>query len=390
MVNGFTNNFLPRFNAAGGLIASNVFADGTNVGIGTNSPATRLHVNGSIRQTGFLSAIPFSNADGTLVAATGANIATVLGSAASANYIQNQNAAAQTGNAWVNGQLRGAVILGNLGSAAAPSYSFAGDLNNGIYSPSADAVAITTGGAERLRVDNLGRIGIGTISPTNNLEVIDATGVTFRSTQSVNTQNSFRIFGGAFSGNKVTTLFFNSGETFNQINYGGGTSLAEPATIHQWFIGTLGSNSAGTSSMYLNSNGLGLLTSNPQTRLDVRGQVSASLGSAANPTYAFVGDLNTGAFSPSADTYAIATNGLQRINVDNVGRVAIGTNATAVASAALEIVSTTQGFLPPRMTTAQITAIASPANGLMVYNTTLNKICVFENGTWRQVSTTNM
>jgi len=39
--------------------------------------------------------------------------------------------------------------------------------------------------------------------------------------------------------------------------------------------------------------------------------------------------------------------------------------------------STTAGFLPPRMTTTQKNAIASPAAGLMVYDTTLNKLCVY-------------
>jgi hypothetical protein len=48
------------------------------------------------------------------------------------------------------------------------------------------------------------------------------------------------------------------------------------------------------------------------------------------------------------------------------------------------------GVLLRGLTTAQINAIASPANGLMVYNTTLNKLCVYENTAWRQVSTTAM
>jgi hypothetical protein len=40
------------------------------------------------------------------------------------------------------------------------------------------------------------------------------------------------------------------------------------------------------------------------------------------------------------------------------------------ASAMLDISSTTSGFLVPRMTTAQQNAIASPATGLLIYNTT--------------------
>ena len=50
-------------------------------------------------------------------------------------------------------------------------------------------------------------------------------------------------------------------------------------------------------------------------------------------------------------------------------QVGIGT-ATPDASAKLDITSTTQGLLPPRMTTVQRDAISSPAEGLVIYNTT--------------------
>jgi len=50
------------------------------------------------------------------------------------------------------------------------------------------------------------------------------------------------------------------------------------------------------------------------------------------------------------------------------GNVGIGI-ATNNSSAKLQVDSTTQGFLPPRMTGAQANAIATPAEGLMVYIT---------------------
>ncbi len=53
-----------------------------------------------------------------------------------------------------------------------------------------------------------------------------------------------------------------------------------------------------------------------------------------------------------------------------VAQVKVGDNpATIDQSAILEVESTTQGLLPPRMSTAQRDAISNPASGLMIYNT---------------------
>ncbi len=56
------------------------------------------------------------------------------------------------------------------------------------------------------------------------------------------------------------------------------------------------------------------------------------------------------------------------------GNIGIGTPAPS-ASAILDIVSTDKGLLIPRLTTAQRIAISSPANGLLVYDTTVD--CFF-------------
>jgi hypothetical protein len=47
----------------------------------------------------------------------------------------------------------------------------------------------------------------------------------------------------------------------------------------------------------------------------------------------------------------------------------VGTDALPNASAQFQVDSTTRGFLPPRMLQTQRTAIASPAVGLIVYQT---------------------
>jgi hypothetical protein len=49
----------------------------------------------------------------------------------------------------------------NAGTAALPAYSFAGDLDLGIWSPAADQLAFSMNGAEKARFDNTGRLLIG-------------------------------------------------------------------------------------------------------------------------------------------------------------------------------------------------------------------------------------
>lgn len=72
-----------------------------------------------------------------------------------------------------------------------------------------------------------------------------------------------------------------------------------------------------------------------------------------------------------------------RINPD--GRWAVGYSGDPSAQFAMS--STTRGFLPPVMTTTQKHAISAPALGLIVFDSTLKKICVHVGaGTWQTVN----
>lgn len=55
-------------------------------------------------------------------------------------------------------------------------------------------------------------------------------------------------------------------------------------------------------------------------------------------------------------------------------------------SAMLDIASNSKGFLPPRMTTVQRDAIALPANGLQVYNTSTGTIDIYRVNHWESLS----
>jgi hypothetical protein len=68
------------------------------------------------------------------------------------------------------------------------------------------------------------------------------------------------------------------------------------------------------------------------------------------------------------------------------GNLLIGTS-TNQASSVLTMESTTRGFLPPRMTSTERNAIATPATGLVVYNTTDNRLSVYNGTAWVNLAT---
>lgn len=63
-----------------------------------------------------------------------------------------------------------------------------------------------------------------------------------------------------------------------------------------------------------------------------------------------------------------------------------GGTFTDIPSARVAVNSTTEGFLPPRMTTTQKNAISSPATGLMIFDTTLAKLCVYSGLAWETIT----
>lgn len=75
-------------------------------------------------------------------------------------------------------------------------------------------------------------------------------------------------------------------------------------------------------------------------------------------------------------------------SIDSFGQVGINTTVPN-ASSMLDITSTNKGLLIPRMTSAQRLAIATPATGLMVYETTTNQFFYFDGLVWKPLAIGN-
>lgn len=74
-----------------------------------------------------------------------------------------------------------------------------------------------------------------------------------------------------------------------------------------------------------------------------------------------------------------------RMVIDNSGRVGIGT-VDPDASSVLEMFSTSQGLLPPRMNAAQRDAIVSPATGLLIFNTETLLFNYYHGDEWYEIA----
>lgn len=144
---------------------------------------------------------------------------------------------------------------------------------------------------------------------------------------------------------------------------------------NQSLINTTGNNNVGVGKR----SGQTITTGSQNTILGTDADVStATLTNATALGYGAVVTANNTVQLGSTSVTNVNTSGtITAAGLSVSGKVIVGASSAASASAVLEASSTTQGFLPPRMTTAQRDAIASPAVGLLIYNTTNNSIDVY-------------
>jgi hypothetical protein len=86
---------------------------------------------------------------------------------------------------------------------------------------------------------------------------------------------------------------------------------------------------AGAERMRIDSSGnVGIGTASPDAKLSVDGVASFGDGSAAAPSIANFGDLNTGIFFPAEDTIAFSEGGTEAVRIDSSGNLLVGTTTS--------------------------------------------------------------
>ncbi len=379
-------NLTLKASGQGNLIvqSKNIWADGTNVGIGTTNPAANLSVSTTSLPSGTISLGNHLNGKGILFQADAEPLNAKTG-------IFTRFSSSPQG-------INAGMVMGRYGSAWGTYVAFHTHQNN---SETIDEFA------ERMRIDGAGNVGIGTASPTDKLNIVTTAaygGLTLESTVASNYQ---------------TALNFKhpNGSTSGRLGYDQNTDSIKIMNLSTW-SGTgadilfYTNNDTTTPKMAISRAGnVGIGTTNPQARLQVVGAITASgiitgtgsgltnlnasnitsgtiptasvvnisgtapnantlttartiwgqsfngsvnvtgaltgvtdltasgiisgttfrsaLGSLGTPSYSFTGDVNTGIFSPGADILGFVTSGTERMRITSAGNVGIGTTNPA-------------------------------------------------------------
>jgi hypothetical protein len=136
----------------------------------------------------------------------------------------------------------GLVGIGADGSASAPSIYRASDTNTGIFFPAADTIAFGQGGAEAMRIDSSGNVGIGTTSPGAKMEIrTAANGTQLVLTGTAN--RGLKISTTNPGGQNDSAVIYNAQDTETPSNathiwQTGGTERARITSAGDLFVGT--------------------------------------------------------------------------------------------------------------------------------------------------------
>jgi hypothetical protein len=217
----------------------------------------------------------------------------------------------------------GQVEAVSLGTAAAPAWSFVSDPNTGIYSPGADQLALSTGGAERMRINSSGRVGIGTGSPASTLNVNGTCRI-----QQASTFAGINVRNDNDSSVATTTSFFDASNNLGTID---GHLFIEHLTT------------GGSSAIIATTPAGDRSTDRRVSRLIISSAGTTTLNSAA-ATAPFIAQIN----------------GAEQARIDSSGRLLVGTSSTRAAGG--NFGATTNQVLFETVDIASFTAVGNKAD----------------------------
>lgn len=243
------------------------------------------------------------------------------------------------------------------GTAAAPSISPTGDINTGVYFPTADHVAISTGGTQRVVVDASGNVGVG-VTPS-------AWGGNYTALQLPFATNLAGYSGGGGRTELSHNARFDGTDWRYQVSSGATKLTTDGNGIFNWYSATAGTAGStipfGDPKMTLAANGrLGLGTATPASKLHISetNDTISSISGISIENKSFITNTYAGMLLYTADTanaYMVAkrTGSYQ-------GSLSFGVNNGSSAGSLLErLILDYQGALKPTTDNGQTLGTAS-------------------------------
>jgi len=254
----------------------------------------------------------------------------------------------------VNGNIKGSRLFANDGSLGYASIAFADDQDTGLYSPGQGQTAFQQNGSESLRINSSGNVGIGENSPDTKLHIKQSGSASYTTLKLEDSARLMYLGRDAITvrdlSDNAAQLYINSNTTFSgsivtgaNITVGGLLSVTSSISTGYGVNLTNGNtnfllyNNSGEDVLYMRdtTNGQMLQTwgttlTTIHKPLSVTGDIKAADGSVGAPAFRFTSDTNTGIYRKSSDYMAFVAGGGERFAANGNGLDLSGANPNKI------------------------------------------------------------